>query len=112
MLVFGHNLVFPENDSRNSIHKIDWLQDDLTHKLADIIKANNELARNEAAGAAAHIISENLKMLQFHVATLTDNDMPGKSTRARCYDFKTFSPKKIVEKQAFLFKTNLNYLKM
>ena len=45
-------------------------QDDLTHKLADIIKANNELIRNEQAGAAAHIISENVKMLQFHVATL------------------------------------------
>ena len=52
-------------------------QDDLTHKLADIIKANNELIRNEASGAAAHIIHENIRMLQFHVATLTDNDMPG-----------------------------------
>jgi len=52
-------------------------QDDLTHKLADILKANNELIRNEQAGAAAHILSENVKMLQFHVATLTDNDMPG-----------------------------------
>nr|XP_033334567.1 DNA-directed RNA polymerase II subunit RPB1-like [Megalopta genalis] len=52
-------------------------QDDLTHKLADIIKANNELIRNEQAGAAAHVISENIKMLQFHVATLVDNDMPG-----------------------------------
>ncbi|XP_057339128.1 DNA-directed RNA polymerase II subunit RPB1 [Microplitis mediator] len=52
-------------------------QDDLTHKLADIIKANNELLRNEQAGAATHVISENIKMLQFHVATLVDNDMPG-----------------------------------
>uniref|UniRef100_A0A2P2HWC8 DNA-directed RNA polymerase subunit n=2 Tax=Hirondellea gigas TaxID=1518452 RepID=A0A2P2HWC8_9CRUS len=52
-------------------------QDDLTHKLADIIKANNELIRNEQNGAAAHIIQENIRMLQFHVATLTDNDMPG-----------------------------------
>ena len=52
-------------------------QDDLTHKLADILKHNNELIRNEQQGAAAHIISENVKMLQFHVATLTDNDMPG-----------------------------------
>jgi DNA-directed RNA polymerase II subunit RPB1 len=49
----------------------------LTHKLADIIKANNELIRNEQAGAAAHVIAENIKMLQFHVATLVDNDMPG-----------------------------------
>jgi DNA-directed RNA polymerase II subunit RPB1 len=52
-------------------------QDDLTHKLADILKANNELIKNEQSGAAAHILSENVKMLQFHVATLTDNDMPG-----------------------------------
>ncbi|CAG2054450.1 unnamed protein product, partial [Timema podura] len=51
--------------------------DDLTHKLADIIKSNNELLRNEQAGAAAHVLSENIKMLQFHVATLIDNDMPG-----------------------------------
>ncbi len=41
------------------------------------MQANNELIRNEQAGAAAHILSENVKMLQFHVATLTDNDMPG-----------------------------------
>ncbi|XP_043274363.1 DNA-directed RNA polymerase II subunit RPB1 [Venturia canescens] len=52
-------------------------QDDLTHKLADIIKTNNELLRNEQAGGAAHVIMENVKLLQFHVATLVDNDMPG-----------------------------------
>lgn len=52
-------------------------QDDLTHKLSDIIKTNNELIRNEQAGAAAHVIQENIKMLQFHVATFVDNDMPG-----------------------------------
>ncbi|KAG8036703.1 hypothetical protein G9C98_004025 [Cotesia typhae] len=52
-------------------------QDDLTHKLADIIKSNNELQRNEQAGAATHIVAVNIKMLQFHVATLVDNDMPG-----------------------------------
>ena len=52
-------------------------QDDLTHKLADIIKANNQLKRNEQNGAAAHIIAEDTKMLQYHVATLTDNEMPG-----------------------------------
>lgn len=52
-------------------------QDDLTHKLADIIKANNELKKNESSGAAAHVIAENIKMLQYHVATFVDNDMPG-----------------------------------
>ena len=52
-------------------------QDDLTHKLADIIKANNQLKRNELNGAAAHVIQQDMMMLQFHVATLTDNELPG-----------------------------------
>lgn len=52
-------------------------QDDLTHKLADIVKANQQLIRNEQNGAASHIIQEDIKMLQFHVATLTDNEIPG-----------------------------------
>jgi len=52
-------------------------QDDLTHKLADIIKMNNHLRANEQSGVAPHIINEDVKMLQFHVATLVDNDMPG-----------------------------------
>ncbi|CAH1781896.1 unnamed protein product [Owenia fusiformis] len=52
-------------------------QDDLTHKLADIIKANNQLKRNEQNGAAAHIIAEDTKMLQYHVSTFVDNEMPG-----------------------------------
>jgi len=49
----------------------------VTHKLADIIKTNNQLRRNEQNGAAAHIIAEDTKMLQFHVATLVDNELPG-----------------------------------
>lgn len=52
-------------------------QDDLTHKLADIIKANQQLKRNEQNGTAAHIIQEDVKLLQYHVATLFDNEMPG-----------------------------------
>ncbi|RUS82303.1 hypothetical protein EGW08_009935 [Elysia chlorotica] len=52
-------------------------QDDLTHKLADIVKANNQLRKNEQSGAAAHIIHEDTKMLQYHCATLVDNEMPG-----------------------------------
>ncbi|VDO79135.1 unnamed protein product [Soboliphyme baturini] len=52
-------------------------QDDLTYKLADIIKANNQLKRDEQNGAAAHVLSEDVKLLQFHVATLIDNEVPG-----------------------------------
>ena len=53
------------------------IQDDLTHKLADIVKANQQLIRNEQNGAASHIIQEDIKMLQFHVATMVDNELPG-----------------------------------
>ncbi|KAK3699426.1 hypothetical protein QZH41_018587, partial [Actinostola sp. cb2023] len=52
-------------------------QDDLTHKLAEIVKANSNLQRNELNGAAAHIIAEDTRMLQYHVATLIDNEIPG-----------------------------------
>lgn len=49
----------------------------MTHKLADIVKINNQLRRNEQSGAAAHVIAEDVKLLQFHVATMVDNELPG-----------------------------------
>ena len=49
----------------------------MTHKLSDVVKANGNLRRNELNGAAAHIIAEDTKMLQYHVATLIDNEIPG-----------------------------------
>ncbi len=52
-------------------------QDDLTHKLSDIVKANQQLQKNEANGAAAHVLAEDVKLLQYHVATFTDNEIPG-----------------------------------
>ena len=42
-------------------------QEDLAHKLTDLVKANNELERNEKSGTEPHSIMENIKMLQFHV---------------------------------------------
>lgn len=62
-------------------------QDDLTHKLADIVKINNQLRRNEQSGAAAHVIAEDVKLLQFHVATMVDNELPG-LPRVRVFFFK------------------------
>lgn len=59
------------------VHICPISQDDLTHKLADIVKINNQLRRNEQSGAAAHVIAEDVKMLQFHVATMVDNELPG-----------------------------------
>ncbi|KFD52478.1 hypothetical protein M513_06675 [Trichuris suis] len=51
--------------------------DDLTYKIADIVKANNQLKRNEQNGAAAHVLAEDVRLLQYHVATLIDNEIPG-----------------------------------
>ena len=33
--------------------------------------------RNEANGAAAHVLADDVKLLQYHVATLVDNCLPG-----------------------------------
>ncbi|EGG15801.1 RNA polymerase II largest subunit [Cavenderia fasciculata] len=52
-------------------------EDDLTHKLADIVKANRELKKQEKNGVPAHIITEATQFLQFHVATYVDNEIPG-----------------------------------
>lgn len=51
-------------------------QDDLTHKLADIIKANHNLKQQELNGSPAHIMDEYIKLLQWHVATYMDNEIP------------------------------------
>ncbi|KAK3037130.1 hypothetical protein RJ639_031017, partial [Escallonia herrerae] len=51
--------------------------DDLTHQLAMIIRHNENLKRQEKTGAPAHIISEFAKLLQFHMATYFDNELPG-----------------------------------
>ena len=59
-------------------------EDDLTHKLAEIIKTNNSslLARIEA-GAEKSVIDEWTNVLQYHVATLVDNQIPGVAPSAQ-----------------------------
>ncbi|KAL3846325.1 hypothetical protein ACJIZ3_003728 [Penstemon smallii] len=52
-------------------------EDDLTHQLAMIIRHNDNLRRHEQNGAPAHIISEFAQLLQFHIATYFDNELPG-----------------------------------
>mmetsp|Transcript_21791 Transcript_21791/g.51688 ORF Transcript_21791/g.51688 Transcript_21791/m.51688 type:complete len:1361 (+) Transcript_21791:193-4275(+) len=51
-------------------------EDDITHKLADIIKANTMLKVNEQKGAPSHIIAEFARLLQYHHATLITNNSP------------------------------------
>ncbi|KAK2079991.1 hypothetical protein QBZ16_002386 [Prototheca wickerhamii] len=52
-------------------------EDDLTHQLGEILKANLRLARQEEAGAPQHIIGEFALLLQVHVTGYIDNTVPG-----------------------------------
>ena len=51
--------------------------DDLTHQLGEIIKANNRLRKQEESGAPQHIISEFALLLQMHITGYIDNSLPG-----------------------------------
>ena len=61
----------------------DRSEDDLTHKLAEIIKANNKLRRQDQNGAPQHIIREFSQLLQFHITTYFDNTKPGQPVAAQ-----------------------------
>lgn len=59
-------------------------EDDLTHKLAEIIKTNNSnLLPRIQANAAKSVIDEWTNVLQYHVATLVDNQIPGVAPSAQ-----------------------------
>ena len=55
-------------------------EDDLTHKLAEIIKANNALTRQKDNGAPSHIIGEFASLVQYQVTSYFDNTLPGLPT--------------------------------
>lgn len=38
-------------------------------------------------GAAAHVIAQDMLMLQFHVATLVDNELPGLPRVSKLFKF-------------------------
>ncbi|CAF4361552.1 unnamed protein product [Rotaria sp. Silwood2] len=63
--------------SISSFDDVTHCHDDLTYNLANIIKANNILREHEQHGEASHIIEEDLQHLQYHCATLIDNNKPG-----------------------------------
>lgn len=52
-------------------------EDDLTYKLGDIIRANGNVRQAIQEGAPAHISEDFEQLLQYHVATLMDNDIAG-----------------------------------
>ncbi len=50
-------------------------EDDLTHKLTDIVRINQRLFENINAGAPQTIIEDLWDLLQYHVTTFFDNDV-------------------------------------
>jgi DNA-directed RNA polymerase subunit A' len=55
----------------------DKSEDDLTHKLVEIIRVNQKLEANINAGAPQLIIEDLWKLLQYHVITYFDNETAG-----------------------------------
>ncbi len=51
-------------------------EDDLTHKLADIVRTNERLKELLDSGAPQALIDEHWNLLQYHVATYIDNELP------------------------------------
>jgi DNA-directed RNA polymerase subunit A' len=52
-------------------------EDDLTHKLVDIIRINQRFKENQDAGAPQLIIEDLWELLQYHVTTYIDNEVAG-----------------------------------
>ena len=52
-------------------------EDDLTHKLCDIVKNNNTLKAKIEKGASKEQVDIATQVLQYHVATFIDNNIPG-----------------------------------
>ena len=51
-------------------------EDDLTHKLGDIVRINQRLFENINAGAPEVIVEDLWDLLQYHVTTFFDNEVP------------------------------------
>ncbi|RUM47781.1 MAG: DNA-directed RNA polymerase subunit A' [Hyperthermus sp.] len=51
-------------------------EDDLTHKLADIVRTNERLRELLDSGAPQKLIDDHWFLLQYHVATYIDNELP------------------------------------
>ena len=59
------------------------MEDDLTHKLVDIIKTNKTLKQKIESNATQQIIDEWTSVLQYHIATYIDNEIPGVATASQ-----------------------------
>jgi DNA-directed RNA polymerase II subunit RPB1 len=67
--------VVQENNQRS--------EDDLTHKLFEIIKSNKKLQEQINKNGNRNMIDELTTLLQYHIATLVDNKIPGVAPSAQ-----------------------------
>ena len=58
-------------------------EDDLTHKLFEIIKYDQALRAKMEGTSPRHVIDELTSVVQYHVATLVDNQIPGVAPSAQ-----------------------------
>ena len=58
-------------------------EDDLTHKLFEIISTNQRLQDKINNNAAKNLIEDEHTVLQYHIATLVDNQIPGVAPSAQ-----------------------------
>ncbi len=52
-------------------------EDDLTHKLVDVLRINQRLQENRDAGAPQLIVEDLWELLQYHITTAIDNESSG-----------------------------------
>jgi len=53
------------------------MEDDLTHKLCDIVKTNRMLKQKIEKESHPSVINDWIQLLQYHIATYVDNTIPG-----------------------------------
>lgn len=58
-------------------------EDDLTHKLAEIVKYNGQLKKHKLSGAPGHILMEFTSLVQQQYITYINNDIPGRNQDTR-----------------------------
>jgi len=56
------------------------MDDDLTHKLSDIVRHNNNLKDVISSNSKSNMIDDYKKLVQYHVATIVNNEIPGITT--------------------------------
>jgi len=83
-------------------------EDDLTHKLSDIIKTNNSIVDKVNKGASEETIRYITMLLQYHIFTFIDNQIPGLAPSQQRNGRKLKSVSDRMKKKEGRIRGNLN----